>query len=356
MAFAFQMDGRPVSISRCDNGHINTTLLLETDRGSRYILQMINRQVFHNVPALMNNIQAVTNHLWNKDPDERHVMRLVPALDGTAYAVDEQGEFWRMCVFVKDSVCLESARSEEEFLESGVAFGKFQSLLSDFPADKLAETIPGFHDTVSRYKKFHEVLRADPAHRAGDVKPEIDFFLAREEEAGTMVNMQKSGRLPLRVTHNDTKLNNVLLDGITHKPLCVIDLDTVMPGLCGNDFGDSIRFGASTASEDERDLSRVSLSLPMFEAYAKGFLSACGKSLTPLEIETLPLAAKLITLECGLRFLTDHLEGDVYFRIHRPGHNLDRSRTQMQLVLDMERKFGEMQSIISRESSRVISA
>ncbi len=354
MAFAFVLDGQPISLSPCDSGHINTTFLLETDRGARYILQKINRQVFHNVPALMSNIQAVTDHLWNKDPDERHVMRLMPTLDGALYAVDEQGEYWRVCVFIKDSVCLESASTAEEFQESGVAFGRFQNMLSDFPADKLSETIPGFHDTVSRYRKFHEVLSADPAHRAGDVKPEIDFFLAHEEEAGIMVGMQKNGQLPLRVTHNDTKLNNVLLDETTHEPLCVIDLDTVMPGLCGNDFGDSIRFGASTAAEDERDLSRVSMSLPMFEAYARGFLSACGKSLTPLEIETLPLAAKLITLECGLRFLTDHLEGDVYFRIHRPGHNLDRCRTQLQLVLDMERKYGEMQSIISRESELVI--
>jgi Ser/Thr protein kinase RdoA (MazF antagonist) len=346
MAFAFQFDGRPVLCTLCESGHINTTFTLETDKGARYILQKVNRQVFRDVPALMNNIQAVTSHLQKKEPDERRVMRLVPALDGASYALDEQGEYWRAFVFVRDSVCLETAKTAEEFYESGVAFGRFQSLLSDFPADELSETIPGFHDTAARYRKFHEVLSADPVHRAREVKPEIDFYLAREEEAGIMVGMQKSGLLPLRVTHNDTKLNNVLLDELTHEPLCVIDLDTVMPGLCGNDFGDSIRFGASTALEDERDLSRVSLSLPLFEAYAKGFLSACGKSLTPLELETLPLAAKLITLECGLRFLTDYLEGDVYFRIHRPGHNLDRSRTQLQLVLDMERKFKEMQTII----------
>ncbi len=345
--FAFQLDGRPVSLSRCDSGHINTTFFLETDSGARYILQKVNRQVFRNVPALMSNIQAVTNHLWNKDPDERRVLRLVPTLDGGSYAVDEQGEFWRVFVFIRDSVCLDKANTAEEFYESGIAFGRFQSLLSDFPADKLAETIPGFHDTIGRYRKFHEALSGDPEHRAQDVKPEIDLFLAREEEASQMVRMLLSGELPLRVTHNDTKLNNVLLDASTGKPLCVIDLDTVMPGLCGNDFGDSIRFGASTAVEDERDLSRVSLSLPMFEAYTRGFLSACGKSLTPLELETLPLAAKLITLECGLRFLTDYLEGDVYFRIHRPGQNLDRSRTQLQLVLDMERKFGEMQRIVN---------
>jgi Ser/Thr protein kinase RdoA (MazF antagonist) len=346
MAFAFQLDGRPKICSRCISGHINTTFILETDSGARYILQKVNRQVFRDVPALMNNIQAVTNHLQKKERDLRRVLRLVPALDGAYYAVDEQGEYWRVYLYISDSVCHDKAETTEEFYESGVAFGRFQNLLSDFPANELVETIPGFHDTISRYKKFHKVLSDDPAHRAGDVKQEIDFFLAREEEAGQMVTMQKSGLLPLRVTHNDTKLNNVLLDKSTGKPLCVVDLDTVMPGLCGNDFGDSIRFGASTALEDEMDLSRVSLSLPLFEAYARGFLSACGKSLTPLELETLPLAARLITLECGLRFLTDHLEGDVYFRIHRPGHNLDRSRTQLQLVSDMERKFGEMQNII----------
>jgi hypothetical protein len=346
MAFAFQLNGRPVLCSRSGSGHINTTFSLETDRGTCYILQKINHQVFRNVPALMANIQAVTDHLWNKDPDPRHVLRLVPTQDGAPYAVDDQGEYWRVFTYIRDSVCLDKAETAEEFYESGVAFGRFQSLLSDFPANKLVETIPGFHDTVSRYRRFHEVLNGDPAHRASEVKPEIDFYLAHEEEAGQMVRMLSSGLLPLRVTHNDTKLNNVLLDEVTRKPLCVIDLDTVMPGLCGNDFGDSIRFGASTAVEDERDLSRVSLSLPMFEAYARGFLSACGDGLTPLELETLPLAAKLITLECGLRFLTDHLEGDVYFNIHRSGHNLDRCRTQMQLVLDMERKFDEMQRII----------
>ena len=356
MALSFQLDGQPVLCSRYGNGHINTTFLLETELGARYILQKINQQVFRNVPALMNNIQAVTSHLWKKNPNTRGVLRLIPALSGEPYAVDAHGEYWRVYVFVQDSICLDKAETAEEFYESGVAFGQFQSLLSDFPAENLVETIPGFHDTISRYLRFHEVLHDDPHGLAREVRPEIDFLLKREDDAGAMVRMLKSGQLPLRVTHNDAKLNNVLLDKATGKPLCVVDLDTVMPGLCGNDFGDSIRFGASTALEDEQDISRVSLSLQLFEIYARGFLRACGESLTPLELETLPLAAKLMTLECGLRFLTDYLEGNVYFRTHRPGHNLDRCRTQLTLVADMERKFHEMQGIIVRESSRVIPA
>ncbi len=356
MALSFQLAGRPVVCSRYGNGHINTTYLVETDLKVRYILQKINRHIFRDVPALMENIQAITDHLWEKNPDPKRVLRLTPALNGAPYVMDEAGEYWRTYAFIEDSLCLEKSESAEEFYQSGVAFGQFQSQLSDFPADRLHETIPGFHDTVKRYQRFHEVLKDDPMHRAGEIKAEIDFALKREEEAGIMVRMLKNGQLPLRVTHNDAKLNNVLLDARTGMPLCVVDLDTVMPGLCGNDFGDSIRFGSSTALEDEKDLSRVSLSLPLFEMYARGFLCACGESLTPLELDTLPLAAKLMTLECGIRFLTDYLEGDIYFRTHRPGHNLDRCRTQLHLVADMERKFDDMKSIIRRESNRVIPA
>ena len=355
-AFSFEFNGLPVRCGRYGNGHINTTYMVETDRGARYILQRINSQIFKNVPALMKNILAVTEHLWQKNPDARRVLRLVPTVDGSHYLIDEAGEHWRAYVFVEGSICLEKAETAEEFFQSGAAFGQFQCLLTDFPAENLSETIPGFHDTIRRYRRFDDVRTADPFHRAGEVQAEIDFAFKREEEAGTMVRMLKCGQLPLKVTHNDAKLNNVLLDKATGKPLCVVDLDTVMPGLCGNDFGDSIRFGASTALEDERDLSLVSLSLPLFEAYARGFLQACGESLTPLELETLSLSAKLMTLECGLRFLTDYLEGDVYFRTHRPGQNLDRCRTQFALVADMERKFNDMQEIIHAQSARVISA
>ncbi len=354
IASSFQFHGQPVQSSQYGNGHINTTRLIETDQGARYILQKINQGIFKDIPSLMNNIHAVTQHLLTKTSEPDRVMKLVPTINGENYAIDEQGDCWRAYVFVKDSICLDRAETAEEFYQSGVAFGQFQSQLSDFPAAVLKETIPGFHDTVRRFQRFHDVLAADPKGRAKEVSAEIEFALAREDEGGTMVRMLKCGQLPLRVTHNDTKLNNVLLDARTKKPLCVVDLDTVMPGLCGNDFGDSIRFGASTAMEDEKDLSLVNLSLPLYEAYAKGFLQACGKSLTPIELETLPLSAKLMTLECGLRFLTDYLEGDVYFRTHREGHNLDRCRTQFKLVADMESKYEDMKQIISKLISQVL--
>jgi hypothetical protein len=270
--------------------------------------------------------------------------------------VDAQGEYWRVYAFIRDSVCLDKAETPEEFYESGVAFGQFQSLLNDFPAENLAQTILGFHDTIGRYLRFHDVLNHDPHGRAKEVWPEINFLLRREDDAGAMVRMLKSGQLPLRVTHNDAKLNNVMLDAGTHTALCVIDLDTVMPGLAGNDFGDSIRFGASTATEDERDLNKVSLSIDYFRAYARGFLGASGDSLTHAEVETLPLAAKLMTLECGVRFLADYLSGDTYFRVHREGHNLDRCRTQFKLVDDMERKWREMGGIVEAEAAAGIGA
>ena len=223
----------------------------------------------------------------------------------------------------------------------------FQNQLAEFPAATLSESIPHFHDTIDRFRLFHEAIDNDKASRLESVKDEVARYLAHEEEAGTMVNMCRRGELPLRVTHNDTKLNNVMLDAATRTPLCVIDLDTVMPGLAGNDFGDSIRFGASTATEDEKDLSKVEMSLDLFKAYASGFLKACGKSLTKTEIETLPMGAKLMTLECGVRFLTDYLNGDVYFRTHYPEQNLDRCRTQIKLVEDMESKWTEMNKIIA---------
>lgn len=349
-AALFQTKGTPVLTERYGSGHINETYLVRTDQGARYILQKINRHVFTNVEALMENIAAVTRYLARKDPDPNHVLTLVPALGGADWQQDENGDCWRMYVFI-DGLSLDRARTPEEFRQSGVAFGRFQRQLADFPVDALYETIPRFHDTPARYAQLRAALEDDEKARAAQVRWELDFYLAREEEAGRMVRMTREKRLPQRVTHNDTKLNNVLLDRQTGAPLCVIDLDTVMPGLAGNDFGDSIRFGASTAGEDEKNLDRVSLSLPLYEAYAQGFLAACGDSLTPLEIETLPLGAKLMTLECGARFLTDYLRGDVYFHIARPEHNLDRCRTQARLVLDMEQKWDSMRKIV-RDAQR----
>jgi len=344
----FQLDGLPVSCTRYGSGHINQTYLLVTSRPHLYILQGLNTSVFKNIPGLMSNLIAVTDHLRTKTDDPRRALQLVPTVDGQSYLACENGEYWRMYEFVLDSLCLEKAETKNDLYQSGIAFGQFQNQLADFPAETLTETIPRFHDTPDRYRLFREAIAADKAGRLKDVQAEVEAYLSYEKDADSLMSLCRTGELPLRVTHNDTKLNNVMLDAATRTPLCVIDLDTVMPGLAANDFGDTIRFGASTAAEDEEDLSKVEMSLELFEAYASGFLSACGDRLTAKEIETLPLGAKLMTLECGVRFLTDHLNGDVYFHISRPGLNLIRCRTQLKLVQDMERKWDEMKAIIRK--------
>ena len=344
----FKLDGLPVSCTRYGHGHINETYLLVTNKPRLYVLQKINTYVFQNAEGLMNNIVAVTDYLRKGDSDPRRVLTLVPTLEGKPYLKTESGECWRLYDFITGSICLDQCETEADFYASSIAFGDFQKRLAQFPARELVETIPHFHDTPDRYRQLKEAMANNRAGRLGEVAREIDFYLAREEEAGALMKLLAQGELPLRVTHNDTKLNNVMLDEKTREPLCVIDLDTVMPGLAANDFGDSIRFGASTAAEDERDLSKVTVSLSLYETYAKGFLGACGGGLTRTEIDTLPMGAKLMTLECGARFLTDYLNGDVYFHVAREGHNLDRARTQMTLVADMEKKWDEMNAIIAR--------
>ena len=343
----FQLIGTPVSCERYGFGHINETYLVVTDNGHRYILQKVNHHIFRNVPALMENICAVTGHLRKQMNDPRRVLTVVNTVDGAAFYFDGNS-YWRLYEFVEGSICLQQPKTPEDFYQSAVAFGEFQQQLNDFPADTLSETIPNFHNTVDRYRIFHEVLAADPMGRAKDVQDEIDFVLAREQEAGTLVRLLSEGKLPLRVTHNDTKLNNVMLDDETRTPLCVIDLDTVMPGLSAYDFGDSIRFGAATAAEDEKDLSKMEMSLDLFRIFTRGFLKACP-GLTDLEKEMLPMGAKLMTLECGVRFLTDYIDGDHYFSVHREGHNLDRCRTQFKLVSDMEKKWEQMAQVIREE-------
>ena len=342
---SFQLDAPAVSCEKYGCGHINMTYLVVTATGRRYILQKINDRIFQNVPALMENIAAVTGYLAKQTDDPRKVLTLVSTLDGKPYL--QQEGYWRVYDFVEDSLCLQLPETAEDFYESAVAFGGFQQLLKDFPAHTLHEIIPNFHNTPDRYRIFKETLAKDPMGRAKEVQAEIDFVLAREEEAGTLIRLLENGKLPLRVTHNDTKLNNVMLDATTRKALCVIDLDTVMPGLSLYDFGDSIRFGAASAAEDETDLSKMEMRLDMFAIYAKGFLEACP-GLTAKEKEMLPMGAKLMTLECGVRFLTDYLDGDHYFATHRPGHNLDRARTQFKLVSDMETKWQKMQDIIAK--------
>lgn len=341
---AFKFDGEAVSKEPYGSGHINSTFLVVTNTGKRYILQKINNKIFPDVEGLMNNITLVTEHLKKKYSEPRRVLNLIKTIDDKSFA-EVDGEYWRAYDFVEDSLCLQLPENNDDFYESAVAFGSFGQALSDFPVEKLVEVIPDFHNTPSRFKKFHEVLEKDPLGRAALVQEEIKFCLDREEEMGTLQRLRNEKVLPDRVTHNDTKLNNVLLDKNTRKNLCVIDLDTVMPGLCLYDYGDSIRFGASTALEDEKDLSKVSMSLDLFKIYTKGFVSALP-NLTKEEKENLPLGAKTMTFECGMRFLTDYLDGDHYFAVHREGHNLDRARTQFKLVADMENKWEEMNKVV----------
>ena len=346
----FSIRGTPVSCERCGSGHINETYCVRTDAPHRYILQKISAEAFKDVPGLMNNICLVTDYLRRKSDCPDHVMNIVPACDGESFRQVGE-EYWRVYDYIEGAVALESPRCPHDFYESAIAFGDFQTKLEGFPVERLVETIPNFHNTVDRYRIFREVLAKDPCGRAGEVREEIAFVLSREKEMGTLQRMRESGELPTRVTHNDTKLNNVLLEEGTYKPLCVIDLDTVMPGLSLYDFGDAIRFGAATAAEDERDLDKVEMSLEMFREFTRGFLAACT-TLTRREVELLPLGAKTMTMECGIRFLTDYLDGDHYFAIHREGQNLDRCRTQFKLVRDMEAKWEEMQKIVKEESGR----
>lgn len=347
-AYQFPLEGAPFSVERYGCGHINETYLLTTTSGRRYILQRISDAF--DVEALMKNVEAVTKFMAANTEDPRGAMRLVHTLKGKSYYQDGSG-CYRVYEFVENSICLQAAQTPEDFYESAIAFGAFQQLLERFPAETLSEPIPNFHNTVDRYRIFHETLEKDPCGRAKDAAPEIGFALSREQEAGTLQRMRESGELPLRVTHNDTKLNNVMLDEKTRKALCVIDLDTVMPGLSAYDFGDSIRFGAATAAEDETDLDKVTIDLELFRIYTRGFLKACP-GLTEKEIEMLPMGAKIMTLECGVRFLTDYLDGDHYFAVHRDAHNLIRSRTQFKLVTEMEAKWDQMVQIVKEEAAR----
>ena len=344
----FRLDGRVINCTRTGGGHINRTYLVVTARPHLYILQWINGSIFKNLTGLMNNVVAVTDYLHARLDDPRRALKLVPTLSGAPYLMTEEGDCWRVYEYITDSVCLDAAESAEDLRQSGVAFGMFQNQLADFPAATLTETIPHFHDTPDRYRIFREAIAEDCAGRLASVQADVDRYLAHEKDADVLHTLLRTGEIPLRVTHNDTKLTNVMLDEATREPLCVIDLDTVMPGLAAHDFGDAIRFGASTAAEDEPDLSKVEMSLEMYEAFTEGFLSACGDRLTAKEIDTLPWGAKLMTLECGVRFLTDYLNGDVYFATHRPDQNLDRARTQLKLVEDMEKKWDAMNAVIAR--------
>lgn len=358
----FNIDGEYIGYYLSNDGHINNTFVLEFDDGlgniKSYLLQLINTNVFKNPDELMENIVGVTEYLRkivvdNGGDPERECLNVYFTSDGKPYYRDADGNCWRCYNFITGAHSCQSIDDPEIFANAARAFGKFQCLLADYPSETLHETIPNFHNTLSRFADFEKAVSDNIAGRADSVRDEIDFVLARRDDAGVLVKLLEKGKLPLRVTHNDTKLNNVMFDNETDEGICVIDLDTVMPGLSLYDFGDSIRFGANTAAEDEKDLSKVSLSLPLYREYTAGYLSTAGQSLTPTEVEYLPFSAKLMTFECGMRFLTDYLNGDTYFRIAYDDHNLDRCRTQFRLVEDMERKMEDMKAITQEIYSRI---
>ncbi|NLS84960.1 MAG: aminoglycoside phosphotransferase family protein [Ruminococcaceae bacterium] len=344
---AFDFGGKLTSCERFGAGHINDTFCAVCETGKRFIVQRISSAAFKNADELMENITGVTDYLReiiakNGGDVERETMTVIRPKNGGFYYKDADGEAWRVYTFVENTVCLQSVTSPEEFYASAQAFGNFQHLLCDYPADTLHETIAKFHDTENRFALLKAAVEADKLGRAESAKAEIDFAIAREKDCSVCVQALRDGVLPLRVTHHDTKLNNILFDKGTNKGVCVIDLDTVMPGLSINDFGDSIRFGANHSAEDEPDLSKVNFDISLYDIYTKGFLEGAAGTLTDAEIEYLPWGAKLMTLECGMRFLTDYLSGDTYFHTTRNGQNLDRCRTQFKLVSDMEKQWSAM--------------
>ncbi len=345
----FQITGTLVSAVPYGSGHINDSYCVTADRAGtsmRYLIQRINHSVFKDPPALMQNIQRVTAHIAQSIahlPDhDRRVLTLIPAKDGQVFHRDEQGNYWRAYRFIQNARTFDAVESTAQAFQAARAFGRFQQQLATLPPPRLHDTIPGFHHTPSRFATFQQAVAADVANRTQYAKPEIAFALAHESITTALLG----ANLPERVTHNDTKFNNVLLDDATGEGICVIDLDTVMPGLAPYDFGDMVRTTTSPTLEDERDLSRVTMQFPMFEALVRGYLSAAGDFLTRAEKQLLVTAGKLITFEIGIRFLTDFLTGDTYYKIHRPSHNIDRCRTQFRLIESIEQQEEHMQRLV----------
>ena len=351
----FAFDGEFISVKEFGSGHINKTYIAKYQIGSdeqKYVVQKVNNGVFKNVDELMDNVFAVTNYLRkivreNGGDENRETLHFIKTVDGGKYYKCADGSFYRAYVFVKDSVSFDFAENADMFKSSGIAFGRFQKMLGDFDADSLYETIENFHNTKWRYEnEFLPALEMDVEDRAKNCPDVIEFINSRKDKFSILVDMIDEGRLPLRVTHNDTKLNNVMFDEKTLECVCVIDLDTVMPGLALYDFGDAIRFGANTAADDEKDLSKVGINLEYFKAFAEGFLSECGSTLNQCEKDNLAFSAWLITTELVMRFITDYLNGDTYFKTNYSEHNLDRARNQMTLALSMEEHMQEMEEII----------
>lgn len=350
----FTISGELLSVEPYGEGHINHTYLAvynENGKQKRYILQKINSVLFDPVEKLMKNIELVTEFNRKKiverggDPD-RESLTVIRTESGETFYKRDENSYYRVYIFIENTVAYQTVSNPTDFYYSAVAFGNFNNLLAEFDASQLYEILPNFHNTKVRYENFKKAVLEDKFDRVKECKNEIDFIVKREHYYGKIVDMLESGEMPLKVTHNDTKLNNVLLDDKTGKPVAVIDLDTIMPGSIVYDFGDSIRFGCNPAAEDEQDLSKVNFRFDLYKTYLDGFLFALGDRISKVEKDNLALGSILMTIECGMRFLTDYLQGDTYFRTHREKQNLDRTRTQLKLVADMENIFDEMNALV----------
>ena len=353
----FQFEGRFEDAAEINAGNINTTyhLIYRLPDGEQreYLLQRLNTYVFKDPDAVMRNIVSVTDHIRRAYEAQgidssRRVLRVIPTVDNLPLYKQSADSCWRAYNYVDHATAYDMLEKPEHFYEAGRAFGEFQRLLTDYPASQLEEIIPDFHNTLRRFYAFVASVAADKAGRVKDLEEEIDFFFDRRRPMSEIAKALDAGRLPVRVTHNDTKINNVMIDDETGRAVCVIDLDTVMPGSALYDFGDAIRSGASTAAEDEPDLSKVSLDLNLFELFTRGFLSEVKDILTPAEIELMPRSVHVIACELAMRFLTDYIDGDLYFKIRTPEHNLIRARNQIALAKDIEAKFDQMQAIVRR--------
>jgi hypothetical protein len=350
VAGQFQIYGEFRSAEPYGSGHINDTCCVVFEQAGtavRYIFQRINHNIFKNPVALMENIQRVTAHLAAKlsgEPDfSRRVLTLIPARNGLCYHRDESGNYWRAYLFIENARSYDAVESPRQAFEAAKAYARFQRLLADLPAPRLHDTIPDFHHTPKRFADLVKAIKADSHNRATIARAEIDFAMQRASMTDVLIN----AKLPERVTHNDTKFNNVILDDATGEGICVVDLDTLMPGLTLYDFGDMVRTTTSPAKEDELDLSQVKMQMPMFKALVRGYFTFAGDFLTPAEKELLAFSGKLITFEIGIRFLADFLEGDTYYKVHRKGHNLDRCRTQFKLVESIEQQEKQMNKLVA---------
>ena len=347
----FKVLKNPTRYAPYGSGHINQTFLIE--KNEKYILQRINTFAFKNPDELMANIAAVTKHLGEKiiasggDP-KRETLTVIPTDDGKPYYRAEDGSCYRVYIYIDNATSYDKVENADQLYNAARAFGRFQNRLADFPADTLYEVIANFHDTRDRLRQLTDAISENRAGRLAEVASEVDFVLARKDDCGIILDAIANGEVPIRVTHNDTKLNNILLDPKTNEGVCVIDLDTVMPGSLLYDFGDALRYGANSAAEDEIDLDKVHFRLDYFEAFVRGFVEEVGNTMTKKEIELLPFSVKLLTLECGIRFLTDYLNGDAYFRIHREKQNLDRCRAHFRLAEDIEDKMEDMRNIVNK--------